>query len=68
MVVKYRTSQALPSGGPYTVICSATVAVDSTFTCAGKIPKGAAAGAPGPHDVVAKDSGGLKSRTQFTLT
>jgi hypothetical protein len=68
MVVKYRTTQALPSGGPYTVICAAMVAVDSTFTCTGKIPKGAAAGALGPHDVVAKDSAGLKSRTQFLLT
>jgi hypothetical protein len=67
-VVKYRTSQALPSAGPSSVICTAAVAGDSTFTCIGKTPKGAAAGALGPHDVVAKDSAGLKSRTQFLLT
>jgi hypothetical protein len=68
LVVKYRTSHALPSAGPSSVICTATVAADSTFTCTGKTPEGAAADALGPHDVGAKDSAGLKSRTQFTLT
>ena len=50
------------------MICSATVAADSGFECSGQIPWGAAAGAPGPHDVVAKDGAGLKSATIFMLT
>ena len=66
-VVKYRTSQLHPPG-PYSVICSATVSADSRFECSGQIPTAWAAGAPGPHDVVAKDSAGLKSATIFTLT
>src|SRR5207244_12605834 len=67
-VVKYRTTQALPPAGPYQVIGTATVAGDTTFTCTCTIPTGAAAGPLGPHDVVAKDSAGLKSRTKFRLT
>jgi hypothetical protein len=67
MVVKYRTSQ-LHAPGPYSVLCSATVAADSAFQCSGHIPWGKGAGGPGPHDVVAKDSAGLKSATIFTLT
>ena len=68
MIVKYRISHLHPPRGPYSVICSATVAADSVFECSGHIPTGTAAGARGPHDVVAKDSAGLKSATTFTLT
>ena len=67
-VVKYRTSQAPPPQGPYGALCSASVAGDTTFACSGAIPTGDLAGAPGRHDIVAKDSTGLKSATTFNLT
>jgi hypothetical protein len=67
MVVKYRTTQS-PLQSPDSIICSTTVGADTRFHCSGHIPTGSAAGALGPHDIVAKDTAGLKSRTQFLLT
>jgi hypothetical protein len=64
MVVKYGRNG--PS--PYRTLCSAIIASDTRFTCTGHIPPGSGAGAPGRHDIVAKDSAGLKSATTFTLT
>ena len=66
-VVKYRTSQAPAPQGPYGVLCSASEASNTSFACSGSIPTGDLAGAPGRHDIVAKDSNGLKSATTFNL-
>jgi len=42
--------------------------ITTTFECSGAIPTGGLAGALGRHDIVAKDSTGLKSATTFNLT
>ncbi|HEY3725498.1 MAG TPA: hypothetical protein VGN59_19260, partial [Acidimicrobiia bacterium] len=47
-------------------ICSAVVSSDGSFTCAGRIPNGA--GRPGPHDIRARDTSGLKTTAALTLT
>jgi hypothetical protein len=66
--VKYRRHQFI-SHGTYSVICSATVAANGTFHCAGFIPTGADAGEVGPHDILATGhSSRFKARTTFTLT
>jgi hypothetical protein len=51
-----------------TVICTAAVAPDTTVTCAGNIPTGPAGGPKGAHDVILKDSSGIKAHTTFTRT
>jgi hypothetical protein len=51
-----------------TVICQATVASDATFTCTGTIPTGPAGGPKGAHDIVGKDTTGIKAHTTFTRT
>jgi Bacterial lectin len=68
-VVKYKQIETTPPSGPYSVIGTAVVAADGTFKCSVTIPTGAAAGVPGPHDIVAKGITSLiKTRTPFLLT
>ena len=65
--VEYRTNLAPPQQS-YVVLCSASVTDTTTFECSGAIPSGGLSGPLGRHDIVAKDSTGLKSATPFNLT
>jgi hypothetical protein len=56
------------NGATKTVVCKATVASDATFTCTGTIPTGPAGGPKGTHDIVGKDTTGIKAHANFTRT
>jgi trimeric autotransporter adhesin len=51
-----------------TVVCEATVALNGTFSCSGKIPNGRHGGARGVHTIEATSSSGAGAQTSFTVT
>ena len=50
------------------VLCEATVALDGTFSCSGKIPTGRHSGRRGAHTIEATSSSGAGAQTSFTVT
>jgi hypothetical protein len=50
------------------VLCSATVKIDGTFSCNGKIPRGGRAGARGQKTVEGSQTTGTQTSTTFSLT
>ena len=64
--ITYKTGLASPVS---VTICSATAGWNSSFSCTGRIPPAATAGAHGVHTVAAKGRTSLiKVKTTFTLT
>jgi uncharacterized protein YjdB len=51
-----------------TVLCTATVTVDGTFSCSGAIPRRGRAGKLGQKSIVGADAGGAQATIPFTLT
>ncbi len=49
------------------VLCTATVVVDGTFSCTGVIPRGGKAGAKGQKTITGTDPSGTRATTTFTL-
>jgi uncharacterized protein YjdB len=50
-----------------TVLCSATVAIDGTFSCFGVIPRRARGGAQGQKTILGTDTSGSEANTIYTL-
>ena len=51
-----------------TVLCEATVALNGSFSCSGKIPNGRHGGRRGVHTIEATSSSGAGAQTSFTVT
>jgi len=66
--ISYATGLSAPNPTKV-VICTATVAADTSYTCNGHIPSGTTAGVKGAHKITAKGvTSGLKATTTFTRT
>jgi DNA-binding beta-propeller fold protein YncE len=64
--ITYQTGLASPKS---VTICTATAGSDTSYTCSGKVPTSATAGANGGHKLTAKGlTSGIKVKTTFTLT
>ncbi len=67
VTVTYMSGKKRPKKAK-TVLCTAIVAIDGTFSCPAMIPRRGKGGALGQKSIVATDSGGAQATATFTLT